>query len=538
MRKKLLSILALLCLTVTSAWAASWTSGSCTVTLTSGTLTVSGTGAMDDYTSLSYVPWKSVRTSITSIVINDGVTRIGDNAFYGCSNLTSVNIGSGVTSIGQNAFITCSNLTTVDIPDNVETIGVSAFQSCTRLTTVTIGKGATNIDRTAFYGCSDLVSFTVDGDNTAYSSEDDVLFNKSKTTLFKYPAKKSGTTYNIPATVTTIEYAAFAYCSSLTTIDIPYGVTTLEDFAFIDCSGLTSITIPASVTTIEWCAFQSCSGLTSITLPASVTTIGNNVFNNCSSLASVTIYAPSLTTYGYNAFGDDITAPTIYVFSDCVATYRSGWSEYFSSIEAISDVTVSGVTARQDPENTADYWSTYYHPAANVSIRTEGVEIFKASLSGSTLTLTKVDGSVIKAGQPVVLKATAGGDLSMQLTSTTTASDFSGNDLKGTTASITGAAGNIYVLNAKAGTGAGFYKLKASGTLSANKAYLTYSGSSAPEYLDFNEDNTTAVSEALAVKSESLDADAAWYTLHGVKLAGKPVQKGVYVVNGRKVVIK
>ena len=100
------------------------------------------------------------------------------------------------------------------------------------------------------------------------------------------------------------------------------------------------------------------------------------------------------------------------------------------------------------------------------------------------------DGVLFNKDKTVVLKATSGGTLDMELTPTTTESDFSGNELKGTTASMTGAAGNIYVLNAKSGTGAGFYKLSPSGTLGANKAYLTYTvpaGAAAREFFGFGE---------------------------------------------------
>lgn len=118
---------------------------------TNGLLTISGTGAMADYGSY-YPTWYDLRTSIKGVVIEDGVTSIGKNAFYNCRNLTSVNIGDGVKTIGFGAFSVCPLLTSVTIPESVETIGAKAFSSCTNLTSVTF-KGATppSIGSNAFY---------------------------------------------------------------------------------------------------------------------------------------------------------------------------------------------------------------------------------------------------------------------------------------------------------------------------------------------------------------------------------------------------
>ena len=221
------------------------------------------------------------------------------------------------------------------------------------------------------------------------------------------------------------------------------------------------------------------------------------------------------------------------MFSDKVDDYKAAtnWSSYADKIKAIADVTVSGVTARQNPEITTDYWCTYYHPQANVKINTASVQMFKASLSGANLTLTEVEGDVIKAGQAVVLKATTGGDIDMELTSSDPTGDFSGNELKGTSVDMTGAAGNIYVLNAKTGTGAGFYKLKADGTIGANKAYLTYDGVGAPEFFGFGE--TTGVE---SIDHSPLTIDNVVYDLQGRRVA-QPA-KGLYIVNGKKIFVK
>ena len=143
-------------------------SGSCgenvTWTLTAdGTLTISGTGAMTDYTYDSRSPWYSCRTHIKRVVMQQGVTSIGDHAFWDCSGLTSVTIPDGVTSIGGDAFSGCAALTSVEIPNGVTAIGGSTFSNCIRLAKVTIPKSVTSIGKNAFYYCESIADVYYDG---------------------------------------------------------------------------------------------------------------------------------------------------------------------------------------------------------------------------------------------------------------------------------------------------------------------------------------------------------------------------------------
>ncbi len=153
----------------------------------SGLLTISGTGPMTDYSSLSSVPWYSNRSSVKTVEIEYGVTSTGDCAFEHCYRLTSVTIGSSVTSIGNRAFYDCDSLTSVTIPDSVTSIGWYAFENCSSLTSITIPDSVTSIGSYAFYNCSSLASVTVS--DTCWnklqieSGNDDLIWAKYGSTI-------------------------------------------------------------------------------------------------------------------------------------------------------------------------------------------------------------------------------------------------------------------------------------------------------------------------------------------------------------------
>jgi hypothetical protein len=143
---------------------------SCVWSITDGTLTISGNGRMPDcYDSwdeekehvVGAAPWYDFCQSITTVMIEEGVTSIGDAAFLDCSGLTSVTIPNSVTSIGNYAFDYCSSLISVTIPGSVTSIGDFAFEGCNSLTSVTIPNSVTGIGNFAFYNCSRLTSVTV-----------------------------------------------------------------------------------------------------------------------------------------------------------------------------------------------------------------------------------------------------------------------------------------------------------------------------------------------------------------------------------------
>ena len=236
------------------------------------------------------------------LAIKDGTKVIRDRAFQKCSGLTSVTIPNSVTSIGDEAFAVCSGLTSVTIPNSVTSIGKGAFTGCSGLTSIAIPNSVTSIGDEAFAVCSGLTSVTIPNSVTSIGYQ-------------AFGGCSGLTSVNIPNSMTSIEGAAFAYCSNLTSVTIPNSVTSIGYWAFGGCSGLTSVIIPNSVTSIGEGAFYSCTGLTSIIIPNSVTSIGKSAFSGCTGLTSITI-------------PNSVTSIREYAFYDC-----TGLTEVYSLIE-------------------------------------------------------------------------------------------------------------------------------------------------------------------------------------------------------------
>lgn len=300
----------------------------------SGILNIYGAGEMYHYTADSPAPWDADKNLIKSVIINDGITSvgdyafadckkltsvtvpssvtfIGDHAFNGCENLISATIQNGVTFIGDGAFAKCKNLTEVSIPNSVTSIGAGAFNDA-GLTQVTIPNSIIFIGEYAFAHCSGLTSAII-GNSVAFMG-----FG-----AFEYC--KNLTSVTINNGVTSIGNGAFYGCTSLTKLDIPNTVTSIGRDVFVECTELSSINVgsdnknyksldgvlyskagdtliacPAkkeayydsilnNVTTIENYAFSCCSKLAFVTIPDSVTSIGSGVFYGCTGLTSINV---------------------------------------------------------------------------------------------------------------------------------------------------------------------------------------------------------------------------------------------------------
>lgn len=259
MKKKIWGFVLAICMLIGSlpVMAVAESGGVCGENLTwrldnNGTLTISGTGDMRDWTSSS-LPWNSTISSITDVVIEDGVTSIGDYSFSNCKKLVRVNIPPSINKVGAGAFSWCENLTYVSIPQSVREIGDYAFSFCYNLSAI-----------------------DVDENNESYMSEDGVLFDKEQTSIIHYPSKRQGSSYTILNGVERIEPNTFSGSVNLETINIPDSVKYIGEFAFGSCHNLTSLIIPDGVTELSYGMAVDCEKLSSIKFPDTITRFGGS----------------------------------------------------------------------------------------------------------------------------------------------------------------------------------------------------------------------------------------------------------------------
>lgn len=391
------------------------------------------TGYMTNYNQADQVPWKSVRGQIEKVIIGEGVTGIGNYAFYGCSALRIVEIASTLTNIGNSAFQNCTSLESIDIPDNVTRIGNSAFSGCEQLSSISLPDNMVTIEDFAFESCKALTSFSFP---TGVTNISWCVFNNcTGLTSFTIPVGVMSIGENafggctglkditIPNSVESIGNQAFQDCKSLDGVTIPNSVTSVGQSAFDGCTSLTSVTIPTSVTSIGSDAFYGCTSLTSVTIPEGVTSIGPDAFNGCYSLTSVycnAISPPELTQkYDYYVDEDgneqyliigshfDVNASDrkIYVPEACLTAYKDSWSDYRDDIVGISLYTITLAVSPDETFGTASVSTTVAGQGDQVTLTaipkpgyrflwwnaSGGAVVAKPSAQHTTLTMPKRD---------------------------------------------------------------------------------------------------------------------------------------------------
>jgi hypothetical protein len=234
----------------------------------------------------SYDPPKYISLDISGCTI----TVIGDRAFGYCSNLTGIKIPNGIISIGDHAFENCGSLTGINIPNGVTSIGEQAFDYC-GLTVINIPGSVRSIGRSS-NDCENLKAINVDADNTEYSSEGGILYNKDKTTLLRCPQKMdSSTSARIPDSVKVIGESAFHGCSNFRQ-SIWQGITDIKNDAF-SYSGLTGFT-SHTVTSIGNFAFIGCENLTELDIGMHLASLGDMSFAGSPKLTKITIWADNV----------------------------------------------------------------------------------------------------------------------------------------------------------------------------------------------------------------------------------------------------
>ncbi|MBE6813308.1 MAG: hypothetical protein E7523_10575 [Ruminococcaceae bacterium] len=297
---------------------------------TDGTLTISGSGPMEDYAYKSS-PLYEHTDRITSVVIADGITTIGNYLFEYCGNLASVTIPDSVKRIGEYAFDECVALRMNSIPAGVEEIGYGAFFGCDSLTNITIHAGVKKIEDSAFAMCQQLHTIHVDSKNENYQSADGILYDKGINTILFYPLSRSGSSFSIPDSVEIIGDWAFGGAFELQTVDIPDSVTEIGFGAFQNAGKLKNIVIPASVTTIEAYSIAGCRNLTTVTFEkgSRISLIEEGAFSTVPSLRTV-YFGGSQTAWNAIEIEDENNAllnATIYFDSEaaeCTHTWDNG----------------------------------------------------------------------------------------------------------------------------------------------------------------------------------------------------------------------
>ena len=235
--------------------------------------------------------WSNEALREVHIAEQSKLTKIAEKAFEFSEKLKSINLPAGLKIIEANAFANCTGLSSIGLGEDsqLESLGERALAS-TAIKTFYIPESLKTFDKRPLGGCTELHTISVAENNTLFKSDNGVLFSKDGKTLLQYPAKKSGSTYNIPKTVNNIEDYAFQNVVGLDSLDIPNNVTNIGQNAFAN-STINEIKIPESVKTIGTGAFYKTNNIQEVVLPNSLSVLPKSLFSNCENLTKVTFGA-------------------------------------------------------------------------------------------------------------------------------------------------------------------------------------------------------------------------------------------------------
>ena len=435
-----------------------------------------------------------------SVTIGNSVTSIGGEAFKGCSSLTSVTISNSVTSIGSSAFRDCSGLKSVTIPSSVTSIGNSAFEGC---------------DSLSFVNIADLTSWC------------NIAFDNSTSNPLYY------------------SHRIYMNGQEVTDLIIPDGVVKVREYAFYYCHGLTSVTIPENVTSIGNSAFYDCSGLTSVTIPNSMTGISSEAFSGCSSLRDVWCYAEYIPIAGTNAFYDSsISSATLHVPVASIEAYgvTKPWSD-FGTIMAINSY---GNNANIYIHSVG--YSTFYDSSKSYVLPNGLSAKVVTNVSNNKLTYKTIaegkNAGILPKGTAVILTSDGNQASTYTLTATESNASYSGTNLLHGSDEATMTTGNGYHYKLSYGqTGTqwngvmGWYWGAQDGApfqIGGHKAWLVVpnDGTRAEGFTVDGYDI-----EIIDMASDDEVHNVFYYDIQGRRIS-TPTRSGLYIKNGKKVIIK
>ena len=379
-----------------------------------GTLTIEGEGAIPAYPfeSDEKPPWYHALGQASRLVIGEGITEIGKNAFSAAPQLKRVELPNSLTRIEKLAFFCCLKLENIALPNSITYLGSQAFSQCDALTEFRVPAGVTEVTadiismndnvrklylpaglkwiESGFGDCPALEEIIVDEANPNLMSRDGVVFSADGTTLCAYPAGKQDTVYVVPEGVTTIGKSAFEYAKFLTEVILPQELVTISDIAFADCKKLTTVHLSQTLETIGKYAFSSCYALAKIDLPKGVRSIGksafawceklekialpaqmteipDHLFINCRSLSSIT-YPDGIMSIGVTAFFGCDSLTTVYIPSTVKMIDSTSFGDCAKLTAFVVDEANTEYTAKDGVLFTADGKTLVCYPTGRTAL--------------------------------------------------------------------------------------------------------------------------------------------------------------------------
>ena len=381
-----------------------------------GSLTIVGTGSTLDYNSSNQRPyflyWES---GITKVVVDEGITRIGNYAFYQLPNLTEVLTSESLEEIGQYAFYRCPKLAKVTFSEGLKTISQYAFRDCTSITALNLPDSLTTIGKGAFYGLTGITSLklpsglTEIGENAFYqcSALKEVVFPDNITVvgkgMFYYCTALEKV--HLPANLVTIESGAFSNCTALKNVEFPDSLKTIGGTAFNFCTSLESIDLPEKLETIGTGAFLACRKVKSITFPANVT-LGMNVLDQCTSLETV-ILPEGLTEIPQEMFArcsalktvvipESVTVIHGYAFNECTALESIDLPDHLTTIGRYAFTKCSSLSSIEIPKTVTVLEEGAFN--ACTSLKSANLPTNLQTIKDYTFYLCPLESVIIPAG--------------------------------------------------------------------------------------------------------------------------------------------